>query len=88
MKVEQVYQLVNTTTTEILGEGGVVCEDLRNLVDVGEKIINAKAIENYTKSLVDHIGKMIFVNRVYSGSAPNVMMDAWEIGRASCRERV
>lgn len=80
MKVEQVYQLVNTVTTEILGEAGVVCEDLRNLVDVGEKVINAKAIENYTKSLVDHIGKMIFVNRVYSGSAPNVMMDAWEYG--------
>lgn len=80
MKVEQVYQLVNTTTTEILGEQGLVAEDLRNLVDVGEKVINAKAIENYTKSLVDHIGKMIFVNRVYSGSAPNVMMDAWEYG--------
>lgn len=80
MKVEQVYQLVNTATTEILGEQGLVTEDLRNLVDVGEKVINAKAIENYTKSLVDHIGKMIFVNRVYSGSAPNVMMDAWEYG--------
>lgn len=80
MKVEQVYQLVNTTTTEILGEQGLVAEDLRNLVDVGEKVINAKAIENYTRSLVDHIGKMIFVNRVYSGSAPNVMMDAWEYG--------
>ena len=80
MEVTQVYQLVNTTTREVLGEEAVLEEDLRNLVDMGEKIINAKAIENFTKTLVDHIGKMIFVNRKYTGSAPNIMMDGWEYG--------
>ena len=80
MEVKQVYELVNTTTTEILGEDGVIQEDLSNLVDMGEKVINAKAIENFTKTLVDHIGKMIFVNRKYAGSAPNIMMDGWEYG--------
>ena len=80
MEVNQVYELVNTTTQEVLGEEAVLEEDLRNLVDTGEKIINAKAVDNFVKSLVDHIGKMIFVNRKYTGSAPNIMMDAWEYG--------
>ena len=80
MEVSQVYELVNTTTQEVLGKEAVLEEDLRNLVDMGEKVINAKAVDNFVKSLVDHIGKMIFVNRKYTGSAPNIMMDGWEYG--------
>ena len=80
MKVEQVHALVNTTTTEILGEEGIINEDLSNMVDIGEKVINTKNIENFAKTLVDHIGKVIFVDRTYEGSAPSVMMDAWEYG--------
>lgn len=80
MEVKQVYQLVNQATTETLGTEGILNEDLSNLVDMGEKVINSKAIENFTKTLVDHIGKMIFVVRPYNGSAPKVMMDGWEYG--------
>lgn len=80
MQVTQVYDLVNQTTQEVLGSETLVNEDLSNLVDIGEFVINAKAIENFTRTLVDHIGKVIFVNRKYSGSAPNVLMDGWEYG--------
>ena len=80
MEVKQVYQLVNQATTETLGSEGILNEDLSNLVDMGEKVINSKAIENFTKTLVDHIGKMIFVVRPYNGCAPKVMMDGWEYG--------
>lgn len=80
MQITQVHELVNSTTQEILGAEAILNEDLTNLVDIGEKIINAKAIENFTKTLVDHIGKMIFVNRTYKGSAPSVLMDGWEYG--------
>lgn len=80
MEMKQVHEFVNTTTTEILGEEGVLNEDLSNIVDIGEKVINAKAIENFTRSLVDHIGKVKFVNRNYNGSAPKVLMDGWEFG--------
>ena len=80
MQVAQVYELVNNTTKEILGSEAILNEDLTNLVDIGEKVINAKAIENFTKTLIDHIGKMIFVNRTYKGSAPSVLMDGWEYG--------
>ena len=80
MEVKQIYQLVNTTTQEILGETAVVKEDLSNIVDIGTAVFNANAIDKYVKSLVNHIGKVIFVNRVYSGSAPSVLMDSWEFG--------
>lgn len=80
MEIKQVYDLVNTTTQEVIGSETLVTEDLSNLVDIGEQVINAKAIENFTKTLVDHIGKVIFVNRKYSGSAPKVLMDGWEYG--------
>lgn len=80
MKIEQVYTLVNSSTKDILGETDIVKQDLSNVVDIGNSIINSNNVDNYVKSLVDHIGKVIFVNRPYAGSVPNVLMDKWEFG--------
>lgn len=80
MEVKQIYGIMNTVTKEILGESAVVNEDLSNIVDVGTAIFNASAIDNYVKSLVNHIGRVIFVNRPYSGNVPSVLMDGWEYG--------
>lgn len=79
MEVKQIYNLVNTITGEILGES-IVKEDLSNVVDVGTAIFNADAVDNYVKSLVNHIGRVIFVDRAYKGGAPSVLMDSWEFG--------
>lgn len=80
MDVKQVYTLVNTTTTEVLGESAVVKEDFTNLVDVGKEIFSADAVDNYVGKLVDRIGKMVFVDRVYRGSVPSILMDSFEYG--------
>lgn len=80
MDVTQIYQLVNGATQEALGETAVVNEDLSNVVDLGTAIFNANAMDKYVKSLVNHIGKVIFVNRAYRGGAPSVLMDGWEFG--------
>lgn len=81
MKVNQIYEIINAVTSEVLGETElVVAEDLSNIVDVGKEILNGTDIDNYVKSLVDHIGRVIFVNRKYSGGAPSVLMDGWEFG--------
>lgn len=81
MKVTQVKELLTTVTAEILGESVVVNEDLSNVVEVGEQIINAQnGLDNYVRSLVDHIGRVVFVDRVYSGRVPSVVRDAWEYG--------
>ena len=80
MKVEQIYSLMNNVTSEILGKTELLKEDLSNVVDVGTEIFNSADVDNYVKSLVNHIGKVVFVNRPYSGNVPSVIMDSWEFG--------
>lgn len=88
MEVKQIYDLLNDITGEILGQSDIVKEDLSNVVDVGTAIFDATAIDNYVRSLVDHIGKVIFVNRPYRGSVPSVLMDSWEFGSVVEKIRV
>lgn len=80
MEVRQIYELVNAATNEAIGKADLLAEDLSNIVEVGDEIANLRKIENYTRSLVDHIGKVIFVNRPYQGAVPSVLMDGWEYG--------
>lgn len=80
MQVNQVYEIMNAVTKSVLGETAVVQEDLSNVVQLGTEIQNAAGLDNYVRTLVDHIGKVIFVNRAYAGSAPSVLMDGWEYG--------
>lgn len=80
MEMTQVYQLTNSVTNEVIGDTAVVAEDLSNVVDIGNEIFNANAFDAYVKTLINHIGKVIFVNRPYAGSAPSVLMDGWEFG--------
>lgn len=80
MQVKQIYTLVNDVTKEVLGKEALMLEDLSNVVDVGTEIINANAVDNYVRTLVDRIGRVVFVNRPYSGGAPSVLMDGWEYG--------
>lgn len=80
MDVKQIYELVNTITEETTGKTDLVKEDLSNIVDAGKELFSAVAVDNYVKSLVNRIGKTIFVNRAYNGKIPSVVMDAWEFG--------
>ena len=81
MKVEQIYQITNDITKEVLGEEVILNEDLSNIVDVGKAFQNLDgAVDNYVRKLHDHIGKVVFVNRRYTGRAPSVLMDGWEYG--------
>ena len=80
MKVTQLFELVNLTTRETLGTETVVNEDLSNIVDIGKEIINTDNVDNYVKKLVNHIGKVVFVDRLYKGGVPSVLMDSWEYG--------
>lgn len=80
MEIRQVYQFVNDAVGEVIGDTALVAEDLSNVVDIGNAIFNASAFDAYVKSLVNHIGRVIFVNRPYRGAAPSVLMDAWEYG--------
>lgn len=80
MEVKQIYKLINSVSGEVLGRTDIVAEDLTGIVDLGTEVFNQNAVDNYVKSLVNHIGKVIFVNRPYAGKVPSVLMDAWEFG--------
>lgn len=82
MQVNQVYEILNTITEEMLGDSIVVNEDLSNVVEIGRAFENLEnGLDNYVRKLQDHIGRVIFVNRVYGGRAPQVLFrDGWEYG--------
>lgn len=80
MEVKQIYTLMNSVSNEVLGKTDLVKEDLTGVIDLGKEVFNQNAVDNYVKSLVNHIGKVIFVNRPYAGKVPSVLMDSWEFG--------
>lgn len=80
MEVKQIYTLVNDVTGEILGKSDILKEDLSNVVDMGKELFSNTDVDNYVKSLVNRIGKTVFVNRKYSGKVPSILMDSWEFG--------
>lgn len=80
MEMKQIATLTNSIVQEVLGETDMAAENLANIVDIGTAIFNAGAFDAYVKSLINHIGKVIFVDRAYDGVAPSVLMDGWEYG--------
>lgn len=80
MEVKQIYDIVNDITSEVTGQSNLVKEDLSNIADVGTSIFDSTSTDRYVKSLVDHIGKVIFADRKYIGSVPSVVIDGWEYG--------
>ena len=80
MEVKQIYEIMNSVTEELLGESGLVKEDLSNIVELGQQFENAVGLDAYVSKLPNHIGRVIYVNRTYNGRAPRVLMDGWEYG--------
>ena len=86
MKVKQIASILTSIYNEITGESGVIAEDLSGIVDTGKTLseigddILSNGVDNYVKSLVNKIGKVVFVDRVYKSAAPNILKDSWEYG--------
>ena len=81
MLMNQVYNILNDVTKEVIGDSVVVNEDLSNIVDVGKAYENLdNGLDNFVRALNDHIGRVVFVNRIYKGRAPSVLRDGWEYG--------
>ena len=82
MLVTQIAEIVNDVNGEMTGTKAVENIDLNEVVETGTEILDSgdKMLDNYVRSLIDHIGKVVFVNRPYTGSTPSVMMDSWEYG--------
>ena len=86
MNITQIASFVNEAVKEATGAEALVKEDLSNVVDAGVAVANANAWHAYLEALVNHIGRVVFVDRVYQGSLPKLLRDAWEYG--SIREKI
>lgn len=80
MEMKQIYEIVNTVSQEVLGESALVQEDLGNIVDIGTAVFDNNSFDKFVRSLVDHIGRVVFVDRVYRGRVPSIVRDGWEYG--------
>ena len=80
MEMTQVQEIVNEATSEAVGEDVVSGKDFNQIVDVGKDVLDTSNIDNYVRTLIDHIGKVVFVNRPYAGGTPSLVMDSWEYG--------
>lgn len=80
MKITQIAPYVNAAYKQTIGEEAVVTDDLSNIVDMGTDIENANLQDTFTKGLMNQVGRMVFVERKYSGIAPSVLMDGSEYG--------
>ena len=80
MEMTQIAEIVNETTAQVTGTEPIADLDLNEIVDKGAEVLDTDKVDHYVKNLIDRIGKVVFVNRPYTGSTPSVMMDSWEYG--------
>ena len=89
MEMKQIAPMLNNQILpEVLGESVTVNEDLSNISDTGTAIFNANAVEPFSNALVNQIGRMVFVDRVYEGGVPSVLMDSWLWGSVMAKVSV
>lgn len=80
MEINQVATIVNDLSQQYLGSEAVANADLSNVVDIGTSVMDLNNLDHYVHDLIDHIGKVVMVNRAYRGKTPSLVMDAWEYG--------
>ena len=81
MEMIQIASLVNEIAKNVTGENAtLLTEDLSNVVAVGSEIETAIGYDNFTKQLVDRIGRVIFVERGIEVDDLGIMKDNWEYG--------
>lgn len=80
MDITQVATLVNSITSEKIGTSAVLETDLSNVVDVGNAIFDNMSYDAFTKSLIDRITRVIFVDRKYVGALAKLKREQFEYG--------
>ena len=80
MDITQVATLVNSVTSEKLGQSALLETDLSNVIDVGNAIFDNMSYDVFTKSLIDRITRVIFVDRKYVGALAKLKREQFEYG--------
>lgn len=92
MKVNQISTMLNQVFGEVIGDTGLVNEDLSNLVSVGQVITSSTQFgdnfENYAGQIVDKVGRTVFADRAYRAKDLGIWRDSWEYGSVLEKIRV
>lgn len=92
MKVKQISTMLNQVFGEILGDTGLINEDMSNLVSAGQIITSSTQFgdnfENYAGKIVDKVGRTVFADRVYRAKDLGIWRDSWEYGSVLEKIRV
>ena len=91
MKIKQLASVLNGTLSstgiidQVTGEAPVAAEDLSDIVDIGKTVLDYTGQSNtnydsFMRNLIDQVGKIMFVDRVYTSQAPNILKDGFEYG--------
>lgn len=92
MKYKQIGEILNDVYANIIGESETLNEDLSNIVEVGKTITSSDAygdaFDNYTKKLVDKVGKVLFRENELDIEHLPIYRDSWEFGSIMQKVRV
>lgn len=91
MQIKQLSAILNGTLSttgiidQVTGKAAVANEDLSDIVDIGKTVLDYTGASNanfdsFMRSLIDQVGKIMFVDRAYTSQAPNILKDGWEYG--------
>ena len=90
MKVNQISTMLNSIYGEVLGEDNMFKEDLSNIVSAGQIITASSAFgdnfDNYVGKIIDKVGRVIVVDRVFRKKDLGIWRDSWEY--ASMLEKI
>lgn len=92
MKVNQIATMLNSVFIEIIGESGLISEDLSNIVDVGRTITSSTQwgdnFDKYVGKIIDKVGRSIYDDRPYDGDDLGLTREAWDYGSVLEKIRV
>lgn len=93
MNYKQIGEVLNDVFADVLGQAEItVAEDLSNFIEVGKTITGSvdftEKVDNYVKSLIDRVGKVVFRENKVSVSHLPIYKDSWEYGSICEKIRV
>lgn len=85
MEVKQLKELVSNAVAQATGAEIASLENA-TLVDMGRDVLDGGSVENFTKSLINQLGKIVVETKAYTKGLPQFFVESWEWG--SYLERV
>lgn len=81
MKVNQIYQLINSINNQMWGKSAITTNDLSGIISLGKTLsLNEDDADAYLGILVDRIGKTVIRTLDLELEFPNFFMDSFEFG--------